>query len=205
MEKKKGNGYLFQTIMAGSLTAALIVGGSAAKSSKKDTTEINLETGFFSVGEHKVIVAIDDPTEQIVTYEGHAGYRPIEIIPKYDDSYMVYINTVPVQVESTGTDAYGNNVYSNFGTPLYTVKEDIGVNEYAEGQHIISVPYAFDENEIEYHDGYKIAGISRESFGKEEVEGCILYVNDETVEYVYDADNDTLFGTPVEKGKVLEK
>lgn len=207
MENKKG--IPFHKIMTISISAAIIIGGLA---SKKDSTKEDTENGIFEPGEHVVSIPIDDITKEITVYEGHAGYMPIGINvnslseANEDSGNMIFVNTIEVKATSTGNDEYGNKIYEDFGTPIdYTVS--LSENEYEVGQHIITVPCDCDDKlNIEYYDGYNIAAIARTYIGAgNEKDGCILYVNNEPVEYVYDETNKSYFGTPIEKGKVLEK
>lgn len=207
MENKKG--IPFYKIMTISISAAIIIGGLA---SKKDSAKVDTENGIFEPGEHVVSIPIDDITKEITVYEGHAGYRPVGININYlsadsaDSGNMLFVNTIEVQATSTGIDEHGNKIYEDFGTPInYTY--DSNENEYDVGQHIITVPCDCDDKlNIEYYDGYNIAAIARTYIGEgNEKDGCILYVNNEPVEYVYDETNKSYFGTPIEKGKVLEK
>lgn len=168
--------------------------------------------GYFGPGEHIVSVPVDDLTEQTIVYEGHAGYKPMGInvslisAESEDSGNMIFINTTEVQAEITGIDESGNILFEDFGKPInYTVELD--ENEYDIGEHIITVPCDCDDKlNIEYYDGYNIAAIARTNIGEGNgKDGCILYVNNEPVEYVYDETNKSYFGTPIEKGKVLEK
>lgn len=169
--------------------------------------------GVFEPGEHIVAVSIKDPTEEKRVYEGHTGYKPVgicsskygEILGIYYGGYIFYENTVEVTVTPTGTDKEGNYLYSDFGTPV-TVEYKLGNNEYAEYEHIISIPYEMENGQIkvEYKDGYEVVGVSTTSCGRtvgNNTGGCILYTNTEPVK-CYDEKN---FGTPIEKEKVLEK
>lgn len=206
--------------------AAIIGGGIYFSVKEKNEAKANEPTPVtieqictFSPGEHIVTMPIEDPTKEVKTYEGHAGYKPVGISTSaygqnsnwYDQVYIIYENTVDVNVHASGVDKEGNYVYANFGAPVEVTSTTKGQNEYDAYEHIVSVPYSnFNKNDIqiEYHDGYEIAGIGTASYGKNVAYnggGCILYVNTEPVEYVYDEETETYFGTPVEKEKVLEK
>jgi hypothetical protein len=208
MENNEEKGSSFYKIMTIAIFSSIIIGGAL---SKKDSNDYK-EQGLFEPGEHVVRVPVDDITKEITVYEGHDGYKPMGINiyslseENSDSGTMIFVNTTEVKVESTGTDEYGNKIYEDFGIPVnYNVEFD--ENEYDIGQHIITVPCDYDNTlNIEYYDGYNIAGIVRTSISdNNEKDGCILYVNNEPVEYVYSEDNNSYFGTPIEKGKVLEK
>ena len=209
------------------LGLALAIGGSVYlidKQSKEEManapTPISYEQVYtFSPGEHIVAIPIEDPTKEVKTYEGHAGYKPVGISTsaygqnsnRYDRGYIIYENTVDVNAQATAVDKEGHYIYTTFGTPVEVQYNTKVQNEYDAYEHIVSVPYSgFKKNDIqiEYHDGYEIAGIGTASYGKNSAHnggGCILYVNTEPVEYVYDEETKTYFGTPVEQEKVLEK
>ena len=206
MENKKG--LSITTIISLSISGAIIIGGLLPRKASGDCKE----PGLFEPGEHIVSVPVEDITKQTIVYEGHAGYRPVGIninslsADSADSGNMLFVNTIEVQATSTGIDEHGNKIYEDFGTPInYTY--DSNENEYDVGQHIITVPcYCDDRLNFESYDGYNIAGIVRTRISEgNEKDGCILYVNDEPVEYVYNEDNNKYFGTPIEKGKVLEK
>lgn len=202
---------------------AIIIGGSiyfvVRDKQDKNTNEIipttMEQTCTFLPGEHIIAMPIEDPTKEVKTYEGHAGYKPVGISTSaygkygytYGEGYILYENIVDVNAYATGMDEEGNYVYSTFGTPVEVQYNVSG--QYDAYEHIVSVPYSgFIKNDIqiEYHDGYEIAGIGTSTYGQygaSQPSGCILYTNTEPVEYVYE--KNTYFGTPIEKGKVLEK
>lgn len=205
--------------------AIAIIGGGLYLSTKdkektNETTPVTVEQiCTFAPGEHIVAMPIDDPTKEVKTYEGHIGYKPVGISTtaygqtdyKYDRGYILYENVVDVNAQATGIDKDGHLVYTTFGTPVEVQYNIKGQNEYNAYEHIVSVPYSgfnTSDIQIEYHDGYEVAGIGTSSYGKNynhDGGGCILYVNTEPVEYVYDEETQTYFGTPIEKQKVLEK
>lgn len=174
---------------------------------------------LFLPGEHIIAVGIEDPTECSKTYEGHPGYKPVgiscakygdEILEYYYSGYMLFENVVEVKAQATGTDGKGNYIYNNFGTPVEYETGNLDENSYEAYQHIVSVPLTTIESrtQIEYIDGYEVAGIANAAKGESigyDCGGCILYVNTEPVEYTYDEETQTYFGTPIEKQKVLEK
>ena len=182
----------------------------------REDNQITLEqTCVFSPGEHIIAMPIEDPTKEVKTYEGHAGYKPVGISTSaygkygytYGEGYILYENIVDVNVSATGMDEEGNYVYSTFGTPVEVQYNASG--QYDAYEHIVSVPYSGfikSDIQIEYHDGYEIAGIGTSTYGQygaSKPSGCILYTNTEPVEYVYE--KNTYFGKPIENEKVLTK
>lgn len=172
----------------------------------------------FAPGEHIVAVTIDDPLGEPVVYNGHPGYKPIGIaasaygryLPSYHVGYMLFENIVEIKTTATDTDAKGNYVYNNFGTPVDYEIKSYGENSYDTYQHIIAMPFTSDgpRTQIEPVDGYEIVGIATASYGRyggSSAGSCILYVNTEPVENCVDEYNISKFGTPIEKQKVLEK
>ena len=100
--------------------------------------------------------------------------------------------------------------FSENRTPVEYEVGNLDKNSYAEYQHIVSAPYDFEgpRTQIKYYDGYEVVGIANAARGETigyDCGGCILYVNTEPVEYIYDEETQTYFGTPIEKQKVLEK
>ena len=166
------------------------------------------EPGIFEPGEHIVSVPVDDITKQVKVYEGHIGYKPIGINidtlseENNDSGEMLFINTIEVRAEMTGMSDNGTILFEDFGIPV-DYDYELSSNEYEVGQHIITVPCDCDDRlNIEDYDGYDIVSITRTSFNNEK-DGCILYANEEPVEY--NNENNSYFGTPIEKSKVYEK
>lgn len=206
--------------------ALLIIGIASIRSCTTPTPDdgipyetIQDDDKLFLPGEHIIAVGIEDPIGEYKTYEGHAGYKPVgiscakygdELITHYHSGYMLFENVVDVKARATGTDEKGNYVYNNFGTPVEYEIGALDENSYAAYQHIVSIPYdsVGPRTQIKYFDGYDVVGIANAARGETigyNCGGCILYVNTEPVEYTYDPESNTYFGTPIEKQKVLEK
>ena len=196
-------------IMAITVIGAIMGGIVINKSIKGNNSEYK-ELGIFEPGEHIVSIPVDDITDKITVYEGHIGYKPIGINVNSlseeinDSGTIVFVNTTEVKAKTTGISDSGDILFEDFGTPI-NYNYELSSNEYEIGQHIISVPCdCGDKSGIEEYNGYNIVGIVRTTFcDNVEYDGCILYANEEPVEY--NNETNSYFGTPIEKQKVLEK
>ena len=211
--KLKPNGDIGLYAAIGVVVSLIAIGtvGVIASNSSKTKRIFNDDYNddkVFSAGEHQITIQIEDPTSEVKEYEGHIGYEPVSIQYIKDEESnkyygdLIFVNTTDVNVKSTGVDSNGNKLYEDFGTPI-NYEYVLNDNGYYEGEHIITIPCDSKNIKLEYYDGYAIKGIYRKSYGLSQDinDGCILYVNDEKVEYK----KDKSFGTPIEKEKVLEK
>ena len=201
---------------------AILIGGVVLVKNKEEERRqpITYQTisgveKVFEPGEHLVVIPIEDPTEKEMLYEKHIGYKPVGIcaskygqtISIYYDGYMVFENIVEVKAPATNVDEKGNCLYETFGEPV-NYEVSLNENEYDAYEHIISVPYEIEQGQLqfEYKDGYEIVGVSTTARGKTigtNSGGCILYTNTEPVRC--EDTTKPVFGTPIEKEKVLEK
>ena len=206
----------------------LLVGGKTGQTimekkeeQRKAAIEYTIDDDkIFEEGEHIIAIPIEDPSEEIKEYEGHVGYEPIGISTTgygkacyhYGTGYILYENTEEVIAHPTDKDEKGNCIYEEFGYPTNPEKEEttetLYTIEYLPGEHIISVPFKGDTQDLqfEYYDGYEPVGMANSTYGQyseHTSRGCILYVNTEKVEK--EKDNKNVFGTPIEETQQKQK
>ncbi len=178
---------------------------------------------IFDAGEHIISIPIDDPTQENMQYDYHEGYKPIGISTSaygrytynYGKGKLLFVNEYPVKCTPTYKKGEGL-LYTDFGKPVEYERETTqsGDNwqEFAPGEHIISIPLKTDSDDntlYEYYDGYEPIGISTSAYGRYVYNyggGCILYVNRDKVKCIKDENGTyTSFGVPEEDTKVLQK
>ena len=214
--KKHGHYIDGEFLSVACVGAALVMLVSLSRCGKTDNrTEIenNEEYGerIFQPGEHIIAVSIDDPTSENKVYPYHEGYKPVGISAghygRYTESnsnaFIMYSNNAKVKALPTKKDVNDELVYDDFGTVINkddVLSSDPNDNEYLPGEHIISVPlYEYtDTMQIPYYDGYEAIGIATTAYGSlsdNYGNGCILYVNVDTVE-VKQTEDEVLIGSP---------
>lgn len=181
-------------------------------------------TKQFDIDEHIISVPLEnDISEKPMQIEFHPGYdiKSVslaaygEFSPCYAGGVLVYSNNEIVECKSNSYDDNGEYVYLDFGTPL-DYEENKNANnddmrEFAEGEHIISMPIMNDISEentqYEYHEGYEVVGITIAAYGRFSAcyaGGAIIYKNIVPVRAKHQEDGYVTFGEPIEKEKVLK-
>ena len=178
------------------------------------------KTKRFEVGEHIIVISIDDPNKEITQYEYHEGYKPTGISTEsyrtvFGEAHILYVNEYPVKCYPT-YQKDSELFYTDFGKPIEYEREQTESGptwkEFNAGEHIISIPLDKKESvnyQLEYYEGYEPIGIASASYGKYGNlygHGCILYSNIKKVRCTKDENgNYTSFGIPEEDTKVLQK
>lgn len=216
------------------LKAALLAGTMALSSaclsscSSKNNDNINGGTIVmehqtikeFDTGEHIISKPISaDIRNSIYQYDFIPGYEPIGISVdgygslgnNFGGATIIYQNTEPVTCTSNAVDVDGQNLYLNFGSPIYGVYVTPNVDgdkDFAPGEHIISVPLTADVRSDSYQytpvEGYEIIGISTSAYGSLSNTyggGVLLYKNIVPVRCSLADKGYTSFGTPITSEK----
>ena len=199
----------------------------------------NSKTKTFQPGEHIISKNITDeiteedennPYNEITQVEYHDGYKCVGLgvsvyVPykgstsSFDEASIVYINENEVECKSSGKDANGNDVYTDFGNPIgykkVETKEIDDQKEFEIGTHILIIPVKSpDEKDVQYtfHEGYELVDIALTSDHHRGNEALAMYVNTEKVKCKKTGSNKETgesefheFGTPIENKKTLIK
>lgn len=172
-------------LLAGIFGSIIIVGTmSGCSDSDKDENSDAIRVGeitTFEPGEHILYKQISSSDERL---EYHEGYEIVGVSGRYAHSpKAAYVNTETVEC---GASKYSCGVdYISFGTPVdseYDKEEEIieegSAKIFEPGEHILYKESSFSYERLEYHEGYKVVGVSSKKYGPTKV----LYVNIEPVE-----------------------
>lgn len=203
---------------------------------KSNEDNNNENSKIFGIGEHTISKRINDPTENdsentisgITQIDYHDGYKCVGLgistaaqgkaSTRFYDAIVIYTNEYEVNCNSTGLDANGKYVYSDFGIPIdYTKidsKEVDDEKEFMPNTHIITVPINIDDTEelqFTYHDGYEIVDVALTGHNYQYNEGIVMYVNTEPVKCKLSKTDETGknyycdFGKPIQAEKTLKR
>ena len=190
MKKLKLRQGLTSVLLAGIvlITGSSLTGCSDSEYPNNNSTFIDKEyndedtgkTKIFQPGEHIIsknttekITEEDEnnPYNEITQVEYHDGYKCVGLgisvyVPykgstsSFDEASIVYINENEVECKSSGKDANGNDVYTDFGNPIgykkVETKEIDDQKEFEIGTHILIIPVKSpDEKDVQYtfHEG----------------------------------------------------
>lgn len=216
------------SIFTGLIGLLFFVNDSYYNEEAQKSTNVEQTKKKFGVGEHIIILPIPenmDITKKKYQFENYPGYEVVGIsmtsygknYGKYGGGVIVYSNVEEVECTSSYTSDDENNIFSEFGTPLSSINDDLykkESNEFNEGEHILTIPIKNDirdkQTQIENHEGYEIVGIATGGYGKlanNFYGGALLYKNTVPVKCHHEEDGYTSFGTPIEKAKskILEQ
>ena len=205
---------------------------------KNNKEENSKKTKVFNPGEHIISKRINDITEkdennpynEIHQIEYHDGYKCVGLgisvrgaykgrTTYFDEASVVYINEYEVECKSSGKDINGNEVYTDFGSPINftknTNKEIDDEKVFEIGTHILTVPVKSPEEadiQYTYHDGYELVDIALTGDHYRDNDAIAMYVNTEKVKCKKTNTNKETnesefheFGTTIEKNKTLIK
>ena len=217
-------------VTGSSLTGCLNYPNKDSTFVNKNANSFNTKTKTFNEGEHIISKPIPDlankklrnPYNEVHQIEYHEGYKCIglgvfveesEYHKSYDEAKAVFINEYKVECELSGTDVFGNEVYSDFGKPVdFTKIEHDEVDDekiFEIGTHILTVPVrAPKETNVQYtyHEGYELVDIALTGDSYYGSTSIAMYVNTEKVKCKKTNKSEFLdFGKPVEKNKTLIK
>ena len=170
-------------LLAG-IFGSIIIAGTMSGCSDKDENSDSIRVGeitTFEPGEHILYKQISSSDERL---EYHEGYEIVGVSGRYAYSpKAAYVNTETVECVASEYK-YGVD-YISFGTPIETtyIKEDEIIEEgstkiFEPGEHILYKDTVFSLERLEYHEGYKVVGVSSKKHGPTKV----IYVNIEPVE-----------------------
>ena len=249
MKKLKLRQGIASILLAGTIlvTGSSLTGCSDSEYPNNNSTFIDKEyndedtgkTKIFQPGEHIIsknttekITEEDEnnPYNEITQVEYHDGYKCVGLgisvyVPykgstsSFDEASIVYINENEVECKSSGKDANGNDVYTDFGNPIgykkVETKEIDDQKEFEIGTHILIIPVKSpDEKDVQYtfHEGYELVDIALTSEVHNGNNALAMYVNTEKVKCKKTGSNKETdesefheFGTPIEKNKTLIK